>query len=110
MATTGDRNTVAGTFTGPPYGTGAVIYKTRPAGSNIAATYKGFLTKGTVRGTSLVTPTPGPNGTISFTGTLQVTGGTGRYRGARGKDLQVTGTSNPQENTFRFEITGTVRY
>ena len=110
VATTGDRNTVAGTFSGPPYGSGAVIYKTRPSGSDIAATYKGFLTKGTLRGTTLVTPTTMPDGTITFTGTLQVAGGTGRYRGAKGRNLVVTGSFSPQENVFTFSIKGTVRY
>jgi len=111
VATSGDSNTVAGTFTGPPYGKGAVVYVTTPAANNaLAAKYTGYTAKGTVRGTTLVTPTPQPDGTTSFAGTLQVTGGTGRYRGARGKDLKVTGRFDPRENVFTFEITGTVRY
>jgi hypothetical protein len=110
ISTTGDSNTVAGAFSGPPYGSGAVIYKTHPAGTDLAATYKAYTAKGTVRGTTLVTPTPQPDGSTSFTGTLQVTGGTGRYRGAKGKDLKVTGTFVPAENVFTFQIKGTVRY
>ena len=108
VATTGDSNTVAGTFSGPPFGVGAVVYKTRPAGADTAATYKAYTSKGTLRGTTLVTPTPQPDGSISFTGTLQVAGGTGRYRGARGKDLSVTGTF--KDNVFTFQIKGKVRY
>jgi hypothetical protein len=111
VASNGDRNTVAGTFTGPPYGSGAVVYKTRPGpGGAVAATYTGYHKKGTLRGTTLVTPTPQPDGTTSFNGTLQVTGGTRRFRRARGKDLKVTGTLSPADNILHFEIKGTVRY
>ncbi len=110
VATTGDRNTVTGTFTGPPYGSGAVVYKTRPSGGNVAATYIGYTSKGTLRGTTLVTPAPQPDGTVNFAGTLQVKGGTGRYRGATGKDLKVTGSFSPTDEVFTFQIKGTVRY
>ena len=74
----------------------------------MAANYKAFYEKGTVRGTSLLTPAPQPDGTTKFTGTLQVTGGTGRYKGARGKDLAVEGTL--ANNILTFKITGTMRY
>jgi hypothetical protein len=110
IATTGDSNTVAGAFTGPPYGSGVVVYKTRPAGNDLAATYKAYTAKGTLRGTTLVTPTAQPDGSTSFVGTLQVAGGTGRYRGAKGRDLKVTGAFVPAENVFTFQIKGTVRY
>ena len=101
-------NTVAGALSGKPFGSGAVVYKSRSSGSDIAATYKAFYAKGTLRGTSLLTPTPQPDGSISFNGKLQVKGGTGRYRGAEGKDLKVTGTL--ANNLIRFHITGSVRY
>ena len=110
VASSADGTTVAGTFDGKPFGSGAAVYMTRAAGSDLAARVRAFTAKGSLRGTSLVTPAPQPDGTVSFSGTLQVKGGTGRYRGARGKDLQVTGTFNPQENLFTFHITGTVRY
>ena len=101
-------NTVAGALSGEPFGSGAVVYKSRASGSDIAATYKAFYAKGTLRGTSLLTPTPQPDGSISFNGKLQVKGGTGTYRGAEGKDLKVTGTL--ANNLIRFHITGSVRY
>ena len=108
VGTSGNSNTVAGTLSGPPQGTGAVVYKTTPAGSDLAATYVAYYERGTIRGTTLVTPGAQPDGTTSFTGKLQVKGGTGRYRGARGKDLKVVGTL--ANNIFTFHITGTVRY
>jgi hypothetical protein len=108
VGTQGDSNTVAGTLSGPPGGSGAVVYKTKPAGADLAATYKAFYEKGTLRGTTLVTATPQPDGSASFTGTLQVKSGTGRYRGAKGKDLKIEGTS--ANNIFTFHITGSVRY
>jgi hypothetical protein len=101
-------NTVAGALSGKPFGSGAVVYKSRPSGSAIAATFKAFYAKGTLRGTSLLTPTSQPDGSISFNGTLQVKGGTGKYRDAEGKDLKVTGTLT--NNRISFRITGGVRY
>lgn len=108
VGSSGSGNTVAGTVSGRPFGEGAVVYKTRPAGSDLAATYTGFSKGGTLRGTTLVTPAAQPDGTTSFTGTLQVKGGTGRYRGAKGKDLKIVGTL--ANNILTFRITGTVRY
>jgi hypothetical protein len=108
VGTSGNSNTVAGTLSGPPQGTGAVVYKTKPSGSDLAATYVAYYERGTIRGTTLVTPTAQPDGTTSFTGTLQVKGGTGRYRGAKGKDLKIVGTL--ADNILTFHITGSVRY
>ncbi len=108
VGTVGDSNIVAGTLAGKPGGAGAVVYKTKPAGSNLAATYTAFYEKGTFRGTTLVTPAAQPDGTTSFTGTLQVKSGTGRFRGAKGKDLKITGTL--ANNILTFHITGTNRY
>src|SRR3954454_2597575 len=54
-------NTVAGALSGKPFGSGAVVYKSRSSGSDVAATYKAFYAKGTLRGTSLLTPTPQPD-------------------------------------------------
>jgi hypothetical protein len=108
VGTQGDSNTVAGTLSGAPGGSGAVVYKTKPAGADLAASYTAFYAKGTLRGTTLVTATPQPDGTVSFTGTLQVKSGTGRYRGAKGKDLKIEGKS--ANNILTFHITGSVRY
>ena len=108
VGTSGTSNTVAGTLSGPPQGSGAVVYKTKPAGSDLAATYVAYYERGTIRGTTLVTPAPQPDGTTSFTGKVQVKSGTGRYRGAKGKDLKVVGTL--ANNILTFHITGSVRY
>jgi hypothetical protein len=108
--TQGDSNTVVGTLSGAPLGSGAVVYKTKPAGSQLAATYRAFTAKGSFRGTSLVTPTPQADGSTAFAGKLQVKGGTGRYRGAKGKDLDITGRFDPVTNVFTFSIKGSIRY
>ena len=108
VGSSGNSNTVAGTLSGPPQGSGAVVYKTKPAGSDLAATYVAFYERGTIRGTTLVTPAAQPDGTTSFTGKLQIKSGTGRYRGAKGKDLKITGSL--ANNILTFHITGTVRY
>jgi hypothetical protein len=108
VGTSGASNTVAGTLSGPPQGTGAVVYTTKPAGSDLAATYVAYYKRGTLRGTTLVTPAAQADGTTSFTGTLQIKGGTGRYRGAKGKDLKIVGTL--ANNILTFHVTGSVRY
>jgi hypothetical protein len=108
VGTSGNSNTVAGTLSGPPQGTGAVVYKTKPAGSDLAATYVAYYKRGTLRGTTLVTPAAQADGTTSFTGALQIKGGTGRYRGAKGKDLKIVGTL--ANNILTFHITGSLRY
>ena len=108
VGTSGDSNTVAGTLSGKPVGEGAVVYRTKPSGSDLAATYTAFAKRGTLRGTTLVTPAAQPDGTTTFTGTLQVKGGTGRYRGAKGRNLKLVGTL--KDSIFRFQITGKVRY
>ena len=108
VETSGNSNTVAGTLSGPPGGSGAVVYRTKPSGSDIASTYTAFYKRGTLRGTALVTPAPQPDGTTSLTGTLQVKGGTGRYKGAKAKDIKITGTLSG--NLLTFELKGTVRY
>jgi hypothetical protein len=104
----GSSNIVAGALSGPPTGEGAVVYRSTTSGSDIAAKYTAFYRKGTLRGTSLLTPAPQPDGTVLFSGTLQIKGGTGKYRGAKGKDLKVTGTL--ANNIITFHITGSVRY
>ena len=108
VGASGNSNTVAGALSGPPQGTGAVVYKTKPAGSDVAAKYVAYYERGTIRGTTLVTPAAQPDGTTAFTGTLQIKGGTGRYRGAKGKDLKIVGTL--ANNVLTFHITGTLRY
>lgn len=108
VGTSGNSNIVAGALSGPPTGAGAVVYRSTPAGSDIGARYTAFYKRGTLRGTSLLTPAPQADGTVSFSGTLQIKGGTGRYRGAKGKDLKVTGML--ANGIITFHITGSVRY
>ena len=108
VGTSGNSNIVAGTLSGPPAGAGAVGYRSTPSGSDIAARYTAFYKRGTLRGTSLLTATAQPDGSVAFSGTLQIKGGSGRYRGAKGKDLKVTGTL--ANNVITFHITGSVRY
>ena len=108
VGTSGNSNIVAGELSGPPTGAGAVVYRSTPSGSDIAAKYTAFYKRGTLRGTSLLTPAAQPDGTVSFSGTLQIKSGTGKYRGAKGKDLKVTGAL--ANNVITFHITGSVRY
>jgi hypothetical protein len=108
VGTSGGGNVVAGALSGTPNGNGAVVYRTRAAGSDLAATYTAFYKAGTFRGTTLVTPTAQPDGTTAFAGKLQIKSGTGRFRGAKGKDLKIVGTL--ANNRLTFRITGSSRY
>jgi hypothetical protein len=50
---------------------------------------------------------PGPNGVIQFSGTLTITGGTGRFRNATGS-AAVVGTANVGTGTGQFTFSGTI--
>jgi hypothetical protein len=79
-------NVIAGTTTGT-FGPGAVVYRTRVGPNNtVVSSFTLMQATGTFRGTATVTQTPGQNGApTTLTGTARITGGTGRYRGARGR-------------------------
>jgi hypothetical protein len=108
VGTSGDSNIVAGTLSGPPaepvrWCTGA----RRPGPTSRPSTRRS--TRGAPCAGRASSPRrPQPDGTVSFSGTLQIKGGTGRYRGAKGKDLKVTGAL--ANNVITFHITGSVRY
>ena len=66
-----------------------------------------FLDHGTLRASFDFAITPNADGTVGFAGTTKYTGGTGRYRGARGSGT-VTGTQDAAGYT-RFAYTQKVK-
>jgi dihydroxyacid dehydratase/phosphogluconate dehydratase len=79
-------STLAGTTTST-LGRGAVVYTTKEGpNSTMTVTFTLFQAAGTLKGTSVVTLTPGQNGApTTLAGTARFAGGTGRYRRASGR-------------------------
>lgn len=67
-----------------------------------------YFAKGSMRGTSVLEIEPS-GGRIAVAGHLKVTGGTGRYTGARGR-LKVEGTADPKTQLLRLTVKGKVTY
>jgi hypothetical protein len=79
--------------------------------ANGAATGKAilFTKKGTITATTANKIEPQPDGSVHFPGTFKITGGTGKYRGARGGgtfDAVAPANGDATEAT----LTGHVRY
>ena len=66
-----------------------------------------YLDHGTLRASFDFAITPNADGTVGFAGTTKYTGGTGRYRGARGS-ATVTATQDAEGYT-RFDYTQKVK-
>jgi len=75
--------------------------------------FRAFFKKGTLKGRLSGTGTANPDGSVSFSGSGEYTGGTGRYKGADGsftfEGTQPPDTTSDSEPSV-FEVDGTVRY
>jgi hypothetical protein len=92
-------------------GVGAAVVRVTPGDGvfNLAAT--GFFKNGSLiaKGTNTATPRADGSGT-DYAGTLTITGGTGVFKGAKGK-LKLTGSSTSADPTYgTYKLTGTVTY
>lgn len=77
-------------------------------GAKFSGEYVIETQSGTIRGRGSATP-HGSGVYESFAGTITVTGGTGRYRGAYG-NARVYGTFDRIDNQLKVQTTGTLRY
>ena len=109
VGTADGANVFAGTVRGPWLrGAGEVL--SRPAGENrFASTGTIYDGKGTIRVAFTNTVTPQPDGSATFAGEGRFTGGTRRYRGARGR-FTFSATSAANENFIVARFSGTIRY
>lgn len=115
IAVAGTRDTDAGildgTVAGGPRWGGAVRQVVR-WGTGLAITARGtlFAPDGALRYRLSGRFTPGAGGQITLTGTLVVTGGTGRYAGAQGR-LRVRGQATISSGSPRstLRLRGTLR-
>ncbi len=116
IAVAGTRDTDAGILDGTVAGSprwGGALRQVVTWGPGLHATAKGtmFAAGGSMRftwkGQFVRTPSSG----IELTGTVTVTGGTGRYAGAHGH-LKVTGTASVSQDATKstFDVAGTLRY
>lgn len=75
--------------------------------------FRVFFKKGTIRGRLSGSGTGNPDGSLSFTGSGVLTGGSGRYRGAEGtftfEGTQAADTTTNSEPAV-FQVDGSVRY
>jgi hypothetical protein len=96
----------AGSVVDPKLHHGAIVYGASGA-TAVHVTFHEFFALGSIRGSGHVTVVPSTSGgQTTFTGSLTVTGGTGKYQQARGK-LSVAGTIN---NTGMVKATVSGRF
>lgn len=107
VATQASGATLAGTLSDPGIGNGAVVYNTTNGGLQ-RVTFTAFLAGGSFRGTLSVTLTPATGGGSTTVGTGKITGGTAKYKGAKGS-LQETGSID-STGLVHYHVTGSVKY
>ena len=104
-------NHYAGRITGRPGGTGATLLVASPGSTPGTIDVRGtaFYRRGTIRLRGTNTATAQPDGSFTFQGSGTITGGTGRFKGARGS-VTFSGTQPANDPVQTFEIDGTIRY
>ncbi len=110
----GTRQTAVGLITGQPVGQAVSnlrdkVTSASSSGITFVGTFTIYTVHGELQGMSDIKITPQPNGGATGSGTLKLTGGTGRYRGAHGK-LPFTGQQSPKAPDFTAHIKGNISY
>ena len=106
----GSSVTSAGKVSGSSFGAGAftgdVVY-----GSDLSFTGPGrfFFKRGTIASTLTGFARANADGSATFSGSGRFTGGTARYRGARG-EFTFAGTLPPGSQIATYTVTGSVKY
>jgi hypothetical protein len=90
------------------YGEGAIVYRRTPKRLRERPVGTTYFRNGTISGTGLIAITPAHGG-VTFSGTLKVTGGTGRFAGVTGS-LTAAGTADATLTTIRIKLEGVLRY
>lgn len=101
----------AGTIKGRPLGGGAIVNTSKPTGQPNEFSSKGtaFYRDGTLKVSFKNTNVAQPDGSQQFSGSGAITGGTGRFKGAKGT-FTMTGASDPQSGIITLTVTGKVTY
>jgi hypothetical protein len=107
----------AGVATLTPGGRGADVDYVTITGLSLAtrsATFKGrvtlFFLTGTLSGKSVGRAKIRTDGSVTFTGTTTLTGGTGAYKGVTGRLTFSGGSRNKAGSVTTFHLTGTATY
>ena len=104
----GGNSLVAGSVSGTLKG--AVIYTVKSAGgNNLKVPFTAFTAKGSLKGTGTIVFTQNADGSVSYTGTGKVAGGTGAYKGAKGT-FPATGGAAANDPIIHLTLKGSVRY
>jgi hypothetical protein len=106
-----DSKSSGGSISGGPFGrTGAAFLTYKANGSKLTGTGYEYGPAGRMSGPYSVTISGPANGPTTFVGTGQVTGGTGRFRGAHGT-TKINGTAPPGTGSIgTFTIKYSVTY
>src|SRR3954452_17654179 len=109
LETSGSRTVLAGRIKGKGIKTPAILIKAKVSGSTATSRSVLYGKKGTLRSKETQTFAAQPDGSVRFTGTSKFTGGTGKFRGARGKTT-LDGTLPKGGSVYTYHLTGNIRY
>ena len=110
LSASGNTSKDAGEYVGTPGVRSAVLQESVMSGLSGTATGTVFSRVGKWKYEATFTAAVEPGGSVSFTGSGTVTGGTGRYDDASGH-FTFTGTADsPSATVATFQTTGTIRF
>jgi hypothetical protein len=101
--------TYAGEFVGKPARRSALIVRSTVEGTTATGKVVQYAKHGTIRATTRNEVQPQPDGSVRFPGTFEVTGGTGRYKGATGSGT-FDGVLPAESTIFEITLKGKIRY
>jgi hypothetical protein len=105
--TTTGATVFAGAIIDPKLHHGAIVYHSSGS-TTLKVGFQEFFAQGSINGNGTVTLGPGTGGQQKLSGAFKITGGTGKYHGARGK-FNTTGTFN-SDDTVMATLKGSFTY
>jgi hypothetical protein len=107
--TTTGATVFAGAIIDPKLGRGAIVYHTSGS-TTLKVGFQEFFPLGSIKGggTVMLVPGAGAGGQATLTGPFEVTAGTGKYRGARGRF--TTGGIFNNDDTVMATLKGSFTY
>jgi hypothetical protein len=95
-----------GRFAGAPFGRGTIRLRTRLGqGDGAVFSFVMATSRGTLRGSGTIS-LDFSGRTVTYSGTANITGGTGAYRRATGRGLRVGGRGGVDANAYSFRMIG----
>jgi hypothetical protein len=91
-------------------GHGAVVLTTHPVGDHFEFATQALFPNGSINASGTNKAAQNPDGTFTFTGKLKVTGGTGKFKGARGSATVSGMTTTDDPSRSIDKLTGTLTY